>query len=85
MKAELIVNAVEATVDSLYTKWTIGVTDHPVRTREAYEQNGYDVSNWEHWTTNSEMEARAVKGYFTDKGMGEDDGSGGNASYVYIF
>jgi len=72
--------AIEAKV-SVYSAWTIGVTDDPDRRRGEHG----NPSIWYQWDADSEQVARNVESYFLDKGMTGGGGGGGGADYVYIF
>jgi len=72
--------AIEAKV-SVYSAWTIGVTDDPDRRRGEHG----NPSIWYQWDADSEQVARNVESYFLDKGMKGGGGGGGGADYVYIF
>jgi hypothetical protein len=66
---------------TLYSAWTIGVTDDPDRRKTEHG----DPAAWMQWKADSEVAARNVEKYFLDKGMKGGGGGGGKADYVYIF
>ena len=66
---------------SVYSVWTIGVTDDPDRRKKEHG----NPARWYQWNANSEQAARNVEAYFIDEGMKGATGGGGGADYVYIF
>ena len=80
MKEKEIINAIESEV-SVYSVWTIGVTDDLEQRRKDHE----NPAIWYHWRADSERIARNVEKHFIDKGMKGGVGGGESPNHVYIF
>ena len=86
MDAQSIINEIESIVgNSLYTMWTIGVTDSPRRRREEHEDDHKSTFGWSVWDADTEEVARYVERHFIGEGMHGGAGGRGEADYVYIF
>ena len=70
---------------TLYSIWTIGVTDDPARRKREHTNDGKNTNYWSHWDADSETIARNVERYFLGRGMKGGGGGGGQADYVYVF
>ena len=75
-----IKSEVERTV-ALYSLWTIGVTNEPVRRRIEHGS----PKRWYQWNADTETAARNVESYFIAKGMKGVPVGPGHANYVYVF
>jgi len=80
MDKQKIIDEIEKTV-SIYSVWTIGITDDPKRRKEEHD----NPSVWYHWKADTEKIARDVEKHFIDKDMKGATGGGENPNYVYIF
>ena len=72
---------IERIVRGMYSIWTIGVTDDPVRRRREHDS----PTTWHQWDAYTEATARRIEQHFLAKGMNGAPGGRGDADYVYIF
>jgi hypothetical protein len=87
MNESKIISAIEHArgTTASYSRWTIGITDDPVRRRKEHDDEGKNTLCWHDWKADTETIARNVEKYFQDKGMKGSTGGGEHPNYVYIF
>ena len=81
MATETAIKAAIESLVSVYSNWTIGVTDDPARRRREHG----NPTPWHDWDADTETAARNVEAYFLAKGMKGGTGGPGRADCVYIF
>ncbi len=81
MASESAIKVAIEDIVSVYSAWTIGVTDNPARRKIEHG----NPTAWLQWDADTEIGARNVEEYFLGKGMKGGGGGPGRADFVYIF
>lgn len=81
MNAQRIIQEIEDIVSNEYSKWYIGITEHPTDRKNDHG----NPPTWRQWNADTESNARSIEKHFLDKGMKGDTGGGTTPTYVYIY
>ncbi len=77
-----IIEQIETLVKGAYSKWAIGITYAPKRSKDYHD---HPITWWQWDLSENERKAKAVHQYFNKKGMRDVENHKSNARYLYIF